>query len=110
MSALATPGFTALCAAEEVWIGEMLEARVGPHRVLLLNVEGELHAYEGVCPHQGVPLAEGDFDGRTLVCRAHLWEFDAASGRSLNPAGQCLRRFPVKVVDGQVLVGEAPLA
>lgn len=110
MSAVVAPGFTAVCAAEELWVGEMLECRVGPRRVLLLNVEGELRAYDGVCPHQAVPLAEGDFDGRTLVCRAHHWEFDAASGRSVNPSGQCLRRFPVQVVDGQVLVGDEPLA
>jgi toluene monooxygenase system ferredoxin subunit len=103
-----TAAFTALCAADDLWAGEMLELRIGPHRVVLLNVEGELHAYEGVCPHQGVALAEGDFDGRTLVCRAHHWEFDACSGRSVNPKGECLRRYPVKIVDGQVLVGDAP--
>jgi hypothetical protein len=27
----------------------------------------------------------------------------------VNPTGECLRRFPVKIADGKVLVGDEPL-
>ena len=101
--------FVELCAADDLWAGEMLDFEVGPHKVLLVNVDGEFHAYDGSCPHQRVPLVEGRLDGRTLVCRAHQWEFDVCAGRSVNPTGECLRRFPVKVADGRVLVGDEPL-
>lgn len=96
--------FVELCALDDLWIGEMASFGLGDREVLVVNVEGELHAYDGACPHQGVPLAEGDFDGRVLTCRAHQWSFDACSGQGINPAGECLRRFELRVVDGKVYV------
>jgi nitrite reductase/ring-hydroxylating ferredoxin subunit len=108
--ATAAVRFVELCAADELWAGEMCAFEVGPHQVLLVNVDGAFHAYDGRCPHQRVPLAEGRLDGRTLVCRAHQWEFDIGTGHSVNPTGACLRRFPVQVADGRVFVGDAPLS
>jgi toluene monooxygenase system ferredoxin subunit len=56
-----------------------------------------VRAYSGTCPHQGVSLAEGELDGTTLTCRAHLWQFDAVSGNSINPTGEQLIRHEVRV-------------
>ena len=94
---------------DDLWIGEMRRCDVSGQPVLLLNVDGEIHAYADACPHQAVSLSEGEFDGRRLTCRAHRWRFDVGSGRSINPAGSCLRRFPVKIVDGRILVGDQPI-
>ena len=77
---------------------------VGSQEVLILNVDGQLHAYDGVCPHQSMTLVEGRFDGKTLVCRAHEWSFDACSGQGINPRSACLRRFPLRIEDGKVFV------
>jgi nitrite reductase/ring-hydroxylating ferredoxin subunit len=100
--------FVEVCAADDIWIGEMECFDVGPQEVLLLNVEGELQAFDGICPHQSVPLVEGRFDGKVLTCRAHEWSFDACTGHSLNPKGECLQRFPLRVVDGKVFVAITP--
>src|ERR1035438_2059504 len=100
----ASEQFVEVCAADDLWVGEMMCFDAGPHEVLVLNVEGELHAYDSLCPHQSRPLIEGRFDGKVLTCRAHEWSFDACSGRSINPAGECLRRFPLRVVEGKVFV------
>ena len=100
----ATQAFVEVCALDDLWAGEMACFDVGSQEVLILNVDGQLHAYDGVCPHQSMPLVEGRFDGKTLVCRAHEWSFDACSGQGINPRSACLHRFPLRIVDGKVFV------
>lgn len=99
--------FVTVCAADDLWEGEMEAFDVGDAEVLVLNVDGSFHAYDAICPHQSVPLVEGGFEGGVLTCRAHRWTFDACTGRSLNPCGQQLRRYPIRIVDGQVQVSTA---
>ena len=62
----------------------------GPYHVsadgtdaVLVRVDGELRAFEGLCPHQGALLGEGELVNGQLVCRNHGWCFDAESGKRL---------------------------
>lgn len=99
-----------ICAEDELWDGEMDAFDVGEHEVLLIRLDGRYHAYDGICPHQSVSLVGGELtDAGVLICSAHEWQFDAASGNGVNPATACLKRFPVKVEDGRVFVGDQPL-
>src|ERR1700759_5095692 len=58
-------------------------------RAMLLEVplvlgrtdEGRAFAMRDSCPHRGIPLSYGHFDGKNLQCSYHGWEFDACSGR-----------------------------
>ena len=43
--------------------------------------EGKAFAMRDACPHRGIPLSYGHFDGKNLQCSYHGWEFDACSGR-----------------------------
>jgi len=43
--------------------------------------EGKAFALRDSCPHRGIPLSYGHFDGQNLQCSYHGWEFDACSGR-----------------------------
>jgi toluene monooxygenase system ferredoxin subunit len=96
--------FETACTSDEIWTGEMLARRVAGRPVLLARVGGVVLAYEDRCPHLGVALSGGRLSGSTLTCAAHLWEYDLASGRGINPASACLRRFPVRIEDGRVFV------
>jgi toluene monooxygenase system ferredoxin subunit len=89
---------------DSLWSGEMMSARAGRFRVVVLNVDGRLKAYEDRCLHKGVPLSEGRFEGTRLVCRAHAWEYDACTGQGINPCEIRLRSFPVVVREGQISV------
>ncbi len=105
--------FQKACSEDDLWEGEMVEVDVGDHHLLLMRIEGgELRAYQGMCPHQDIPLCEGRFDGRVLMCRAHQWTFDARSGDGINPGDCRLARYPIQLHNGDVLVevdGVAPL-
>jgi nitrite reductase/ring-hydroxylating ferredoxin subunit len=93
-----------VCGVDELWDGEMACFRVGDAAVLLLKLDGRFHAYQGHCPHQSIALSEGELDGGVLTCRAHRWQFDAASGQGVNPRSAHLKRFPVRVVERKVSV------
>lgn len=98
-------GFTKVCTIDDVWEGEMEAFTVNGQEILLVCAEGgEVKAFQGICPHQDIPLVEGKFDGKKIICRAHLWQFDACNGKGLNPDDCALAEFPVKVVGSDVLV------
>ena len=98
-----------LCAEDELWDGDMDAFDVGEREVLLVRYGGSYFAYDAICPHQSTSLADGELteDG-VIICQAHLWEFRAEGGQGINPANECLKRFPVKVEDGRVFVGSEP--
>ena len=97
--------FHRICDVEEVWEGEMKSFDTDRGKVLLVFPEGgEIVAIQSYCPHQGIPLREGEFNGRVLVCRAHHWEFDPASGLGVNPSDARLKRFRSKIEGESVFV------
>jgi toluene monooxygenase system ferredoxin subunit len=96
--------FLRVACLDDVWSGEMIVVAVRGVRVLLVNVEGQVHAYEDRCAHQGMSLVKGSLEGRTLTCSAHGWEYDACTGCGINPERTQLRTFPVKVVRDEVYV------
>jgi nitrite reductase/ring-hydroxylating ferredoxin subunit len=88
----------------------MLDVDVEDQVVLLVNVEGAVHAVSAWCPHLGTALALGRLSGATLTCFAHLWSFHVPSGEPLWPPmarvarGYRLRTFPVRVEAGEIFV------
>ena len=49
--------------------------------VLGRTAEGKAFAMRDSCPHRGIPLSYGRFDGKTLECSYHGWKFEACSGQ-----------------------------
>ena len=89
---------------DDLWSGEMLGVCISGTRILLVRLDGEIHAYEDRCAHLGIALSEGRLEGGVLTCRAHEWQYDARTGRSINPKTAMLRRFPVRIEGGAIWV------
>ena len=94
------------CSLDDLWEGDMTEAEVDGHLVLLVWPKGaeQPRAFQGICPHQDIPLVEGKFDGRVIMCRAHQWTFDGHTGQGINPGDCRLAEYPVKVEGDAILV------
>jgi toluene monooxygenase system ferredoxin subunit len=73
-------------------------------RLLLINIDGVISAFEDRCAHQAVELSRGTLEGHTLTCWAHEWQYDARTGLSTNPRGRQLKRYAVKIEDDAILV------
>ncbi|KAA0941502.1 MULTISPECIES: Rieske 2Fe-2S domain-containing protein [Streptomyces] len=95
--------------AAGLWEGDLVDAEVAGERVLVVHrLDGSFAAYQGMCPHQEFPLADGVWDEEeaTLTCSGHGWRFDLDSGTGVNPAGCRLYRYPVRAIDdGTVRIG-----
>ena len=92
-------GYVELTEAGALWDGEMESFDVGDAEVLVVKVDGQIRAYDGICPHQSQSLVEGELDAGVLTCRAHEWQFNARTGEGINPKGTCLLRHDVRVTD-----------
>ncbi|MHB1231367.1 MAG: cyclic nucleotide-binding domain-containing protein [Burkholderiales bacterium] len=73
-------------------------------KVLVANLGDCYYAYQALCPHQDVCLDEGFYDGSTLTCHQHLWQWDITNGHALGLAEAPLQSYPVVVENGEIFV------
>ena len=93
---------------DALWEGDFIDVEVEGEVVIILHrVGGELRAFQGMCPHQEILLADGhiDFDEGTITCSAHEWEFSMETGQGINPSGCRLFQYDVKLDGEDVLIG-----
>ena len=43
--------------------------------------DGKIFAMKDLCPHRGIPLSAGWFDGETVACKYHGWRFEPCGGQ-----------------------------
>ena len=84
--------------------GAAVELVAGDRIVALFNVEGTLYALDGVCPHQGGPLGQGELTGCIVTCPWHGWQFDLRSGQHQLSTQIVQPRFDVRVEGEWILV------
>jgi nitrite reductase/ring-hydroxylating ferredoxin subunit len=98
------PGFVKLATLDDLPPGSAKEVEHGGRIYALFNVDGVVSAIDGVCPHQGGPLADGVLEGTTVTCPWHAWRFDVRTGGT--PLGPKIKQavYEVKVEGRDVLV------
>jgi len=99
--------FTKVGSLAALPAGEVLEVEVGGETYAICNVEGDLHAVEGKCPHLGGPLGHGALHGHTLVCPWHTWEYDCRTGRNIMDESVGVAAIDVKVEGDDILIDAA---
>lgn len=75
--------------------------------IALYNVDGTLHALDGVCPHAGGPLGQGQLDGCVVTCPWHGWQFDVTNGQHCLTEAIRHGSLPV-IIDGDDVLVELP--
>jgi nitrite reductase/ring-hydroxylating ferredoxin subunit len=70
----------------------------------LFNVDGVTYAMDDACLHHGVSLGTSQLDGKIVTCRGHGWKYDVTTGSTLNSPGYGVAAYPVKVLDGKIMV------
>jgi ferredoxin-NADP reductase/nitrite reductase/ring-hydroxylating ferredoxin subunit len=97
-------GFVPVIALSELKAGQGRQVTVDGQELALFLDGNTVHAIDNACPHEGAPLAEGDFADGVVTCPWHAWTFNACSGCSLDPQGHQVRRYPTRVDAGKVFV------
>ena len=101
------PGFVKMATLDELPPGAAKEVEHEGRIYALFNVGGTITAIDGICPHQGGPLADGPLEGTMVTCPWHGWQFDVCTGKT--PLGARIKQavFEVKVEGQDVLVAVA---
>jgi nitrite reductase/ring-hydroxylating ferredoxin subunit len=74
-------------------------------RVLaLFRVGSDVYAIDGICAHQGGPLAEGTLAGPVVTCPWHGWQYDVRTGGQQITPTICQATFPVRIEGDRILV------
>ena len=76
--------------------------------------DGRAFALRDICPHRGIPLSEGGFDGAELQCPFHGWRFDTSGACTSIPSMSAktefdcgrvrVKSYPVREVQGNVWI------
>jgi nitrite reductase (NADH) small subunit/3-phenylpropionate/trans-cinnamate dioxygenase ferredoxin subunit len=97
-------GFVLAAKKSDVPPGTIREFAVGGKTVALANVEGEFHAIDNTCLHQGGPLGDGPLEGKVVTCPWHGWEYDVTTGRVVQNATVGVSCYAVEVRGDEVFV------
>lgn len=81
-----------------------IERVVGDRIVALFHVGGTFYALDGICPHQGGPLAGGCLTGEIVTCPWHGWQFDVRTGQHQTSRTIVQSRCDVRVEGDEVFV------
>ncbi len=110
-----TSGASAATAGGSTDAGESVEAQLVPvgmavyleasNTVVTQPTEGDFHAFDATCPHQGCAVNQA-VDGE-LKCPCHGSRFDLSTGDVLEgPAQSGLSEIAVRVEGDRVVVGQ----
>ncbi len=109
MGGAADPCRIDLCAAADVPPGTMKLCEVEDELVLVVNLDGEFHATQGVCSHQYFELDKGFLTGDSITCALHFSRFDLSTGEALDPPAELpLVVYPVVLEGDRVLIEVPP--
>ena len=97
--------YVKMAETHEIPKNKMKVFKVEDHEILVVNVEGELYAFENRCPHMGYPLYFGRLEGKVLTCGFHYAKFDVTTGKSLGSVtDKPLKKFKIKIQNSLVQV------
>src|SRR5438093_12943776 len=94
-----------VCRVAEIPQDSLKECAVeGGLKLVVANAGGEFFGYQATCPHQDVALCEGLYDGATLTCHMHLWQWDIRTGAPIGIAEAPLERYDLTIEGESVYV------
>ena len=84
---------------------EMRVFNVKGQEILVVNVEGELYAFNNQCPHLEYPLFFGSLENAVLTCGFHGAKFNIRTGKSLGPVtNKPLKTIQVKIHNSSIFI------
>ena len=93
--------------------GKVTDWSVGQGREMLIagrvvaifrTDEHQFFAVDGMCAHQGGPIAQGKLDHNCVTCPWHGWQYNITDGVNLLTQKKMLDCFPVELREGSVCI------
>ena len=96
--------FVEAARLDQIPAGTSWFVRIADKDIALFNIDGNIYAIADTCAHQGSSLAQGKLEGKVVTCRSHGWRYDLTTGYVTSSPGFGVASYPVKVVDGKIMV------
>lgn len=96
--------FIKVATISDVPPDSVIEVSVGDSLYAICNIRGEIRGLDGVCPHQGGYLGQGNIADGRLICPWHGWEFDCHTGENCFDPDQRVPTYAVKVEGNEILL------
>ena len=81
-----------------------IEVVIDDRILALFRASGSLYALDGMCAHQGGPLAEGEVSGGCVTCPWHGWQYELATGVQTINRQPLQETFEVREANGKIEV------
>ncbi|MCH7504169.1 Rieske 2Fe-2S domain-containing protein [PVC group bacterium] len=91
----------ALAKTSDIPEGKAIKVDACDREIAIFRYQGQFHAINAVCPHNGGPLYEGAVDNWIVTCPWHEWQFDIRSGRAPKNIGR-VTCYPIEIKDGTI--------
>lgn len=94
-----------IATLHELGEGGLQGRTVAGKDIALARVNGAVYAFNSICTHAEVCLADGWLEGFEVECPAHGARFDVRSGAvACPPAAEALATYPVKIEGEEIYV------
>ena len=93
-----------VAGTDDVPAGSGIEVAVDGRVIALFNVDGKYYALDGMCPHSGGPLGQGQLNGCIVTCPWHGWQFDVTTGVHSLTDNIVHQSFEVRVAGDDIFI------
>jgi len=98
-------GWIRVCAVDDVSDEDVIPFDHGDETFATYRKNNEFFATEGLCTHEGVPLADGLVMDYVIECPKHNGRFDYRTGAAKGaPVCIDLKTYPTKIENGDVFI------
>ncbi len=102
----ALPSLVRVCTLPELPPGSLKGVQLQDgRRVLVVNLDGILHAWDGTCTHEEADLSTGFLLGDRVTCPLHLSVFDLNNGEAVTPPATVpLKKYNLRIENEDIFV------
>ena len=98
-----------ICISTELRDAESREILIEGLVIAIFRSSGELFAMDGMCMHQGGPIARGKVEGGCVTCPWHGWQYELKSGNNAATGKPMLNTYQLRDHEGWIEI-EIPVS
>jgi len=95
-------GYQKVADSNSLVEGQGIEVIWNGNIIAVFRDGGKLYAIDGVCMHQGGPLARGKLCEGRIQCPWHGWTYDLQTGNNAATCQPMLKTYPVREFEGKI--------
>lgn len=97
-------GWIEVASEDSIAEGGAIEVVLQGRIIAIFLCDGRLHAMDGMCAHQGGPIAKGRVENGCVTCPWHGWQYELATGIQTVNRQPLQEVFQVRRSEGKIEV------